>query len=76
MTTTRREILNAYDRLEIVLTDLLADPGPAVANGQILRDPDGKPVPNADVLRQARYTLAHLRECRAAILGIDLGCPN
>lgn len=76
MSTTRSEILAAYDRLENVINDLLADPGPAVAGGQILRDQDGKPLPNTDVLREARFTLAHLRECRASILGQDLGNPN
>lgn len=72
----RQQLLDVYDVAEDILTALIADPGPAVDGGEILRDANGQPIPNPDVIREAGYTLAYIRDRRALILGQDLGNPN
>lgn len=72
----RRHILADYDRLETVLLGLITNPGPELHAGAVVYGDDGKPVPNAEVRHQATYTLALLRDTRAALLGQDPGNPN
>ena len=63
----RHEIQADYDRLEANAHDLIASPGPALAsNGEdIALGPDGQPLPDENIRREARQLLADLRRDRA-----------
>jgi hypothetical protein len=56
-------------RTEAIAQALIADPGPVVRRGEVLRDSDGKPVPNEAVRRQAEASLRRVRRDWARLTG-------
>ena len=63
-------------QIEEALHALIADPGPAIRRGEIVRDGDGRQVPNETVRRGAQKTLERVRRDWARLTGEATAAPG
>jgi hypothetical protein len=61
--------LARLDRAEQAARATIADPGPLVRSGQVVRDSEGEPVPNEAVRRRAEKSLRQIRRDWARLTG-------
>jgi hypothetical protein len=63
----RRQLIEFFTIVEAGAQALVADPGPTVCAGVIIRAADGTPIPDTEVRRAAADALAEARLALAAL---------
>jgi hypothetical protein len=57
----RRQLIEFFMAVEAGAEALVADPGPVIIAGEIIRCTDGTPIPNADIRRAAAEAVVEPR---------------